>query len=271
MLKCAGVVKTLTALVSVLAFAQIAAAQSQEFSLPLKAQQLTGLKVEDNDGQKVGTLHNLIIDMRTGRVKFVVIASGGLAGIHSTLRLAPAQLVSAATTKRETLAINATLSQWKGAPTFNRSQLASLTDPEDAERITLYFIKTGTRLPSTSRAPSHGDTRTNTSPAALKFASDLIGRTVVDREHQKIGEVVNLLVGFNQRYAAFAIISTGKLFARGHEYAIPLTQLSSTPGSSRLMLDANAALQNAPPFTQKVWDAGDLRSAGIFSYSKSAQ
>lgn len=269
MLKCAGVVKTLTALVSILAFAQIAGAQSRDFSLPIKATQLTGLKVEDTDGQKVGTVRNLIIDMQTSRVKFAVIASGGFAGIHSTLKLAPAQIMSAATTKRETLSINATLGQWKGAPAFSRSQLASFAEPKAAERITLYFIKTGTRIPSTSQSPSQNDDApTNT----LKFATDLIGRTVVDREHQKVGEVVDLLVGFNQTHAAFAIVSTGKLFVRGREYAISLRKLNRAEGSSRLILDPNTTiLQTAPPFTQQVWESKDLVGPAVFSYSKSGQ
>lgn len=273
MLKCPGVVKILTALVSILAFARIAGAQSRDYSLPLNAGQLMGLKVEDTDGQKVGTVRNLVLDMRTGRVKFAVIASGGFAGIHSTLKLAPAQLMSAATTKRETLSINATLEQWKGAPTFNRSQLPSLVDPEATERITLYFTKAGTSISSISRAPSRaGNGRTNNSQCALKLANDLIGRTVVDREHQKVGEVVDLLVGFSQRHMAFVIVSTGKIFVRGREYAISLKELSCVEGSSRLVWDANTAtLQDAPPFSQKIWDAGDLNSPAVFSYSKSAQ
>ncbi len=273
MLKCAGVVKTLAALVSVLVFAQIAGAQSQIFSLPLKAEQLVGLKVEDTDGQKIGTVRNLILDMRTGEVKFAVIGSGGLAGIHPTLRLAPAQIMSAATTKRETLSINATLGQWKGAPTFNRSQLASLAEPAAARQITLYFIKTGTRMPGTSRNLSGtSDVRINTSSCTLKLANDLIGRTVVNSEHQKLGEIVDLLVGFSQSHTAFAIVSTRKFFVRGREYAISVRELTCTDGNSRLIVDTNiTTFQNAPPFSQQVWDTSSLTNPAVFSYSKPGQ
>src|SRR5215831_16370296 len=107
MLKCSGVAKTLiTILVLIAAIAQVAHAQTHEFSAPLRSTQLMGLKVEDTDGEKVGTLRNLILDMQTGQIKFAVIASGGFVGIGSALKLAPVQIMSAATTKRETLSIN---------------------------------------------------------------------------------------------------------------------------------------------------------------------
>jgi sporulation protein YlmC with PRC-barrel domain len=131
MLKCWGLVKTLftVVLVSLASFAHVGFAQTTGSSPPLKAAQLMGLKVEDTDGRKVGTVRNLIIDMRTGRIRYAVIGSGGFIGVRSTLKLAPAQIMSAATTKRETLSVNATMEQWKNAPTFKSSQLSSLAEP----------------------------------------------------------------------------------------------------------------------------------------------
>jgi sporulation protein YlmC with PRC-barrel domain len=266
MLKCSGVAKTLiTVLVSIAAIVQIAHAQSHEVSAPLRATQLMGLKVEDTDGEKIGTLRNLILDMRTGQIKFAVVRSGGFIGVGSTLKLAPAQIMSAATTKRETLSINATLGRWKEAPGFSRSQLASLADPVESERITSYFVKPTARMNAGSGAQA------TTSPAVLKFATDVIGKTVVNRQHQKIGDVVDLLASFGRTHTTFAIVSTGRVLSRGQDYAVSATAL--TPGAgSRLTMDADTAtLQKAPPFNQQVWDAGRLENSGIFSYSKSQQ
>lgn len=275
MLKYSGLVKTLltTVLVLIAGIDQIARAQTHEFSPPLRATQLMGLKVEDTDGRKVGTVRNLILDARTGQIKFAVIGSGGFIGVRSELRLAPAQIMSAATTKRETLSINTTLNRWKGAPTFSRSQLAFLAYPDESERIALYFVKSDSRASGTSGTPLRVSSRqTNASPGALKLASDLIGKTVVNRQRQKLGEVVDLLVGFGRTHVAFAIVSTGKFVWRGREYAVPVQVLSPGESNSRLMVDADTAtLQKAPPFDQKVWDADGLANPAVFSYSKSQE
>jgi sporulation protein YlmC with PRC-barrel domain len=266
-----------TVLLLTAACARIAPAQTNEFVSPLKAGQLIGLQVEDTDGRRVGTLRNLILDMRTGRVRYAVIASGGFMSIRPILRIAPAQMMSAATTKRETLSLNTTTEHWKGAPAFNPSQLSSLAEPGQAEQIARYFAKTDARFASasgSSLATTGGGpgSQTNASADSLKFASDLIGKTVVNRRHQKIGEVVDLMVGFSHTHSAFAIVSTGKFIWRGHEYAIPVISLSPVPNGRGLMVDADASvLQQAPPFTQQVWDGDATEKAGVFTYSKTQQ
>jgi sporulation protein YlmC with PRC-barrel domain len=254
-----------------------ARAQTNEFPPPQKATQLMGLKVEDSDGRNVGTLRNLILDKQTGQVRYAVIAYGGFLGIRPTLKLAPAQIMSAATTKRETLSLNATMGQLKGAPAFRPSQLNSLTEPGQAEQITRYFEKTSVRIASTSGsalgttgAGAGSETKTPSDP--LKLASDLIGRTVVNHQRQKIGEVVDLLVRFNHTHSAFAIVSTGKFLWRGREYAIPITSLNPVSGGGKLMVDADAnALQKAPRFNQQIWDGSNPEQSAAYIYSKAEQ
>src|SRR6202000_3327838 len=74
--------------------AHTAVAQTNHFSAPLRARQLEGMKVEDADGQKAGIVHNLVLDLNTGNLRYVVIGYGGFFGVRSTLKLTPAQLMS---------------------------------------------------------------------------------------------------------------------------------------------------------------------------------
>lgn len=272
MLKCSVVLKSLFTLllVSIIVCPQIAGAQTRE--LPLKAAQLMGVKAEDTDGVTIGMVRNLIVDTRSGQLKYAVIASGGLMGFRSTLRLAPAQIMSAATTKRETLSVNATLDHWRRAPVFKSSELALLAQPGRAQEIARYFGQSETHMAGATNPPfsATGSGASQQQTQSLKFASDLIGRTVVNRQHQKIGEVMDLLVSFGQPRPVFAIVSTGKLLQRGHQYAIPLAALS--PTGKRLMLNADSAtFEQAPPFTQQVWDANPADTQGIYSYSKAGE
>ena len=263
-------------LASVLAWALIGAAQTNPFFAPLRAEQLTGMKVEDIDGQKIGTVHNLVLDTRSGELKYVVIASGGFLGMHPTLKLAPARIMSAGTTKRETLAIFITTGQWNAAPVFKPSSLASLADPERAREISLHFRPAGGPPTNASAHPlaetGSDHAQTNAPRPQLKFANDIIGKHIVNEKQEKVGEILDLLVGFGSPHPAFAIIGSGRLFRRGREYAVPLSAMKPTGRENRWLLETDdLQLQQAPPFSEKAWNAAATEGPShIYRYLKTA-
>jgi len=222
---------------------------------PLRARQLDGMKVEDSDGQKAGTVRNLVLNMNTGNLRYVVIGYGGYLGVHATLKLAPTQVMSAATTKSETLALNATTTQWRQAPAFKYSNLSTLAERDAANEIARYFsISNGVIGNGVSLSKTGRDQSADTQPARLKFASDVIGMRVINAKREKIGEVVDLLVSFGQPRPAFAVISSGRLFQHDRQYAVPLTALSTSDKKLLWNVDA-ATLQNAPEFDQAAWES----------------
>jgi sporulation protein YlmC with PRC-barrel domain len=272
MLKPFAAVKVLVALflASALIWTGPALAQSDSVSPPLKARQLTGMKVENSDGQKVGTVRNLVLDVRTGRLRYVVIGSGGFLGVRANLKVAPARAMSTATTKRQTLAVRATTTQWSHAPVFKWSDLVSLADPNHAREISHDFemSPTGVSTATTNLISTTARAAATNSPAPdLKFASDLIGMGVVNQKQEKVGEVLDLLVSFVEPRRSFAIISSGRLFHRERHFAVPLTALISSSEDSKLTLHADmATLQHAPPFNRHVWEAS-VENGQIYSYS----
>lgn len=274
MLTRSAMVKILSALLLLasLFWALPLAAQTTPVSLPLRAGQMMGMKVEDTDGRKVGTVRNLVLDTRTGQLKYVVIGSGGILGVRATLRLAPAQVMSAATAKRQTLSINVTAEQWNRAPVFKWSHLASIAEPAQAREISRYFEPSAARASAKGALSTTGRVaadETNAEPV-LKFASDLIGINVVNQKQEKIGEVLDLLVSFSESRPSFAIITSSRLFHRGHQFAIPLKALSASDNGRQFMLDADpAALQQAPAFNAQVWNApGTNGLIQVYHYSK---
>ena len=265
MLRSGRKVKTLlkVLIASTLVGAPFARAQIDHFPPPVRVQQLMGLKVEDTDGQKIGSIRNLILDARTGELKYAVIGSGGFLGVRSVLRLAPTQIMSAATTKRQTLAINSTMDEWRNAPVFRPSQIALLSQPYNARKIAYSFAA------SRSLSQTGAGKRINAQPELLKFASDFMGQRVVNSKQERIGEVLDLLVSFGPPHPAFAIISTGKFLRNGHHYVIPLNALAQGNGKKLLADVDNSALETAPPFTEEIWNAPSLSATpAIYRYSK---
>lgn len=245
--------------------AHTAIAGTNNYSPPLRARQLEGMKVEDSDGQKAGMVHNLVLDVHTGNLRYVVIGHGGFLGVRSTLKLAPAQLMSAATTKSQTLALNATTTQWRSVPAFKSSLTAIAEQDRDGE-IARHFqtsAQSGLKRADISLSKTGRGESFNAQPAQLKFASDVIGLPVVNQKREKMGEIVDLLVSFGESHPAFVIISSGRLFHPNRQYAVPLNTLTFS-GNELLWNVAAAALQNAPKFDQAAWEAscGDGRTYG---------
>jgi sporulation protein YlmC with PRC-barrel domain len=253
------------ALTPIALFVTSASAQNAPKSQPLKAEQVIGMKVENSDGQELGTVRNLVLDMRTGQLKYAALSSGGFLGVRSKLKLVPSQALSAATAKRDVLAINVTKERWDAAPVFKSSNLAAFADPNRSMQIAQFYRQPDAhamslaensrigpeRLTPTARAP---DLPSRAPGAELKFASDLIGSRVVNGKQEKVGEILDLLVSFGEARPAYAIISTGKFLRRGAQYAVPLRALNTKDGGNTLVIDADTAkLQKAPPFSDEVW------------------
>jgi len=271
MLKRLAAVKVLLVL-CLAGWTSLAPAQVSVVSIPLQARQLIGMKVENSDGQKVGTVRNLVVDVKSGQLSYVVIGSGGFFGVQAKLKLAPCQIMSAATTKRQTLAVNANATQWNQAPVFKLSNLASLEEPGRAREISQHFETptAGLKIAATNSLSTTGrEISTNVPEPELKFASDLIGLRVVNQKQEKIGEVSDLLVSFGQPKPTFAVISGGRFFHKERQYAVPLNALNASEKDSKLTLNTDAArLQQAPRFDQHVWVARVTNdSSRVYLYS----
>ena len=259
-------------LASVLVWPLVAAAQTDPFFAPLRAGQLTGMKVEDTDGGKVGAVRNLIVDVKSGELKYVVIGSGGFLGVRATSRVAPSEAVSAATTKSQTLAISVSTPQWRNAPVFKSANIATLAEPNQEQEISRYFKIDHTHH-SNEVVHSLSITGDNTGQHArrpdreLRFVSDLIGMRVVDEKQERVGEVVDLLVRLGPPQPSFVILSSRRFFHHGNQFAVPLSALNDSSKSGKLTLPGPAAmLQDAPSFDQQAWDSGGTNL--IYRYSK---
>src|SRR5439155_522043 len=79
---------------------------------------ITGLTLENLDGEKLGKIKDLIVTLPSGDVRYVVVTTGGLMGIAAHTKIVPAPAVSLATAKSRTASLDISLRRWKDAPQF---------------------------------------------------------------------------------------------------------------------------------------------------------
>src|SRR5438876_5538462 len=83
------------------------------------------MAVENKDGETLGHLKDFVVDMGTGEIKYGVVSVRGFLGVRATRKIVPVAILSGATTKKRTLALDVDLRRWKKAPQFRRSELAT--------------------------------------------------------------------------------------------------------------------------------------------------
>lgn len=274
------------ALVSLLTIGSAAHGQnfsaSREFN-PSKANRLMGMTVEDGDGQRIGQVRNIVVDVQSGCAEYIIVGSGGFLGIRTKLRAVPLQVMSPATAKRNVVEIAVPKVHWNDAPTFRVSDLDALAQPNRQKQIADFYkqaVNDGMLARVTESqarsAPVLSATGRATQPnhpgkAQLELASEIIGRTVVDRDRKRLGDLSDLLLFFHDHSPAFALFTTGKWARDGERtYAVPLRDLDlSENNKARLQIDPTS-LDRAEPFDARALESAvrhPSQAPVVFSYT----
>ncbi len=139
----------LMALVFVVAFGSMAyaqestaanntAARSNNIAETLKASQLMGMRVENDQGQDLGTISNLGIDPSTEKVDFAVIQHGGFWGFESKYVPVPLSAMTLKTNgkgKPEVFILNMSKEELAKAPSFSGGAWPNRTEIAQSERF----------------------------------------------------------------------------------------------------------------------------------------
>jgi sporulation protein YlmC with PRC-barrel domain len=85
----------------------------------LSASTITGDKVRNPDGESLGHLEEIVIDLESGRVSYAVLASGGFLGLGDKLFAVPWDLLSVDTENKEVV-LNVSKEMLENAPGFDK-------------------------------------------------------------------------------------------------------------------------------------------------------
>src|SRR5437667_2194568 len=176
---------------------------------------LRGMRVENQDGESLGTVKNFIADMDAGEIKYGLVSSGGLLGVRSKMRVVPARALSTATAKKRTVALNVPKSRWKNAPIVKQRDLVLLNNPDRARQISQFYAQAagtkigGPKQPLAPPTPTDGEAgatrRLAGRKGSLQLTSDLIGRNVTNQQQQNLGEVSDFVIDLIGSKPTFAI------------------------------------------------------------------
>ena len=225
---------------------------AQDVAFPLaKMQDVLGQSVTTSQGKEVGRIENVILDAATGDALYVVVTSGGVVGLGSTLRTLPWGVVQAAA-DRQAFQLQIEAETFTRAPHFDPDSWPDMEDRHWVDAIQVYYGRAprlGPRLPAdTSEPVAQG-------PRPVLRAKSVVQGQVMNPQGQRLGEIEDVVLDVTTGKVAYAVLAF-KRFPRPGEkwFALPWQALKQSKGLGTFLLAVEAqVLDAAPGFDRDRW------------------
>lgn len=104
----------------------------------MAASTLDGTKVVTADGEHVGKISDIMLDVRDGRIAYAVLSEGGFLGMGTTLHAIPWSALTL-NVDEKVLLVNLMADEIKNAPGFDKDHWPSMADPQWGASVHQYY------------------------------------------------------------------------------------------------------------------------------------
>lgn len=188
-----------------------------------------GKEIRGVNGEQVGTVEDFILDAKSGKVAFAVVASGGVAGIGETLRVVPYRAIKLAAND-EGFTTPVEQSQWNKMPALDKGDFEegriNLTAEQQRELSANYGASDAD---VTAGVESTTETVRETSrqgdfAGRMVRATDLQGKTV-RANNQELGEIEDIIIDFQRGTASALIDAESEFTGSDRDFLVSLQKL----------------------------------------------
>ncbi|POR50203.1 sporulation protein YlmC with PRC-barrel domain [Paraburkholderia eburnea] len=104
----------------------------------MAASTLDGDKILSSDGEEVGKIKDIMLDVQSGRIAYAVMSSGGFLGIGDKLLAIPWNALTL-DTSRKCFLLNVSSERVRSAPGFDKDQWPSMADTGWGSTVHAYY------------------------------------------------------------------------------------------------------------------------------------
>ncbi len=239
----------------------------------VKASDLVGTTVENQNGDNLGKIEDLMVDPNANRVDFVIFqpSSKFFNGAETSRTTPPANLgtsagatnpnspAAAPSTANENrtarddyyavpvrffsesgkkLTLSADRNKILGAPHFSKDKWPDLSGATWRENVDRYYGLT---------APSTG--------GKLVRAHDLLNKNVRNPQNENLGKIEDLVLDLHSGRVRYAVLEAGGFLGVGDKYfAVPLSAFTASPNAKDYVMQASKdQFKNAKGFDSSHW------------------
>jgi sporulation protein YlmC with PRC-barrel domain len=212
--------------------------EAQAAGRNVRASKLIGMDVRNAQGERLGEIKDLVIDVNNDRVHYAILSFGGFLGLGDKLFAYPVRSFTQ-TGDGDKLVLNVEKSRLKGAPGFEKDRNPDWS--RYGEEVERYHGATVAVRPMPN--------------AVLRRASELIGKDVNDRNGKDVGEIDDVVVNMRTGAVPYAVLEFDRSWNLNDKLLpVPLRALDFSTGRQDLVMNVDKErLDTAKAFDQRRW------------------
>ncbi|HLX27535.1 MAG TPA: PRC-barrel domain-containing protein [Casimicrobiaceae bacterium] len=206
----------------------------------IRASRLLGVDVTNPQGDDLGEIRDLLIDVHDGRVRYAVLDYGGISNVGDNLFAVPITAFRP-TADGSGLVVDIDNDKLEHAPSFNRDQWPDFNSSDYTSRVDRYYASQGSSESQTSDAAQakHEGAGPHAS-VALWRASRLIGRDVDNKQGDDVGKINDLVVNMRNGRVRYVLLQYDKPSSLDAErWALPIAALNFNDTHRDVVLNAS--------------------------------
>lgn len=231
-----------------------------------KGSELIGIEVWNPKKERLGTIKDLMLNLRQERVVYTVFGTGGFLGIGDKLVALPPSALEA-NPENKHLILHSDKESLRAAPGFQSNNWPEMADYRwVSEAARHYTQQTGQNVTEAAGAEKKGaqtnfnqvpktDTNSPALPQKILRTSDLIGMSVKNTKNEKLGDVKDVAVDLQSGKILYVVVSeSGFLGTSEKLFAVPPVNFQGSQDPRMLVLDVSQeAFAKAPSFRPEDW------------------
>jgi len=233
---------------------------------PTRVSNLLDYEVKNSDGEVIGDVNNMVVDLSTSRISYVIVGAGGFLGLGEKDILAPfsafqikPQGTNVENTDQQGFYLDVSQEALTNAPEVDVNAVVDNPNPAWDADVSTYWQGQGVSIQT-------NETMTQTKMTGIALAEDLLGYNVAGPDGEEDGEVQDMVIDDQNGNVKYVLISAGSGLGLEGDYLIPVPMkaLNLTDNRDGFTLAVSQEdLLNAPNFTpdnfpntaESGWDA----------------
>lgn len=207
----------------------------------MRASKLIGKEVRNAQGQKLGKIEDVVVDVNNDEVYYSVLSFGGFMGMGDKLFAYPVRVFQQGQ-GNDQLVLNVAKDKLKSAPGFETKRWPNWNKDEYRKQVDTYYGDQVALQPKPNML--------------LRRASNLIGADVMDTAGKDVGDIKDLVMDMQTGKVQFAAVKFDKGWGKPDQWTeLPLRAFRpSTDERDKMVLRVNQEqIATAPGFPANRW------------------